>query len=118
MCIIDIFIVLGGILTVLYSWFNTNVFYEYCCLLGFKAWFQEFDKYPNLTYPQYLFINKSKITNNIQYKLFVIKLITCPVCLSFWLCVIGAGVLQNVLLVFPLYIVVLFLYKLLDRLFA
>jgi hypothetical protein len=118
MCVIDIFVVQAGILTILFSWFKTNVFYEYCALFGGKSFFREFDNYPNLSYPQYLFINKEKITSKVQYRLFFIKLITCPVCLGFWLCVIGAVILQNVLLVFPLYIMTLFLYGLLDRLFA
>lgn len=115
MCIVNIFLVLTAILSLLFIWFKTTAFYDYCCLFGLKFLFKNFDKHPNISFPQYLFLNKEKISNNKQYLIFLLKLISCPICTNFWLCVCGAILLQNVFMVFPLYILTLLIYGILSK---
>jgi hypothetical protein len=114
----EIIFVLTGILTVMFSWFNTSVVYEYGKLFGLGRYFKDYESVPNLTLPQYLYVKKEKITNGNILGIFYIKLITCPVCLGFWLCLGGTYFLSNFLMVFPLYITTLFLYGLLNKLFT
>jgi hypothetical protein len=74
-----------SIICILIVWFNTDAFTQYLKLLGVKSLFEQYDqdlKYFN--YAEYLKDNSQKIAqNNLQ--LFLLKLITCPICISFWL---------------------------------
>ena len=104
------------VLTVMIVWFKSSAFVEYCNLLGLKKLLLGYDQDPNnLTFTQYLFV-KSRTLFKCSICRFVISLITCPLCLAFWLC-IGAACLYSSILLTPLfYIVVLVFYFLLDRL--
>ena len=115
MPLLPFFITLTAIVTILFVWFKTDAFYEYVKLFGIRFLIEGFEQVSaNITYPQYLFINRSKITNN-KALIFVIKLITCPLCLSFWLCLCGGIVLGSIALMFPLYIAVLYVYGILAN---
>lgn len=88
-------------------WFQTNAFVEYCNLLHVgKRFFKikDFEKERELTgvsYPDYLEIN---------YPSFFTSLIACPYCISVWLCVTGAIIYEDVLIVPFSYCALLFLY--------
>ena len=97
------------IVTILVFWFKTNVFVEYCNLLKVKIPQNKTE----LTYPQFLYVT---YRNEKTIRSFIIKLITCPMCLGFWLCVLTGTPLFGICSVFVLYIIVLFLYFLLVRL--
>lgn len=103
------------VITVMIVWFKSSAFVEYCNLLGFKKILFGYDKDPNnLTFPQYLYI-KSRTLFKCSVCRFIISLITCPLCLAFWLCV-AAAVLYGTIVYTPIfYIVVLSGYFLLDR---
>ena len=58
MDIVSIFIVVSVILTIMFSWFKTNVVYEYGKLFGLGKYLKSFDEYPNLTLPQYLYLKR------------------------------------------------------------
>ena len=68
---------------ILLIWFKTDAFVEYFTLLGFGNQIKS-DEYENkkrleeyqLTYPRFL---------RMKYDTFIIKIITCPICLSVWL---------------------------------
>jgi len=96
-------------------WFKSGAFVEYCNLFGFKKLLLGYDKDPNnLTFPQYLYV-KSRTLFKCSACRFLIALITCPLCLAFWLCV-GAACLYGSILLTPLfYITVLISYFLTER---
>ena len=103
------------VLTIMIVWFKTSAFVEYCELLGLKILLFGYDKDPNsLTFPQYLYI-KSRTLFKCGICRFLIALITCPVCLAFWLS-LGAACLYETILLTPLfYITVLISYFLTER---
>jgi len=103
------------VLTIMIVWFKSGAFVEYCNLLGFKKLLFGYDKNPNdLTFPQYLYV-KSRSLFKCSVCRFLIALITCPLCLAFWLS-LGAACLYGSILLTPLfYITVLISYFLTER---
>ena len=106
------------IVSILILWFKTNAFVEYCNLLGLSNVVQNYNNdSSSLTYPQFLFVKRNSLTSN-KFYLFILKLITCPLCLSLWLCIISGIILGNIIYIPLLYITVLFIYfslcKLID----
>ena len=103
------------VITIMIVWFKTNAFVEYCNLFNLKILLLGYGQDTNsLTFPQYLYIkSRTFFTNSIVH--FLIALITCPVCLGFWLSVAAAS-LYGTISLFPLfYISVLIGYSLTDR---
>lgn len=103
------------VITIMIVWFKTNAFVEYCNLFNLKVFLLGYGQDSNsLTFPQYLYI-KSRTSFSNSVILFLIALITCPVCLGFWLSIAAAS-LYGAVLLFPLfYIAVLTGYSLTDR---
>jgi hypothetical protein len=103
------------VLTIMIVWFKSGAFVEYALLFGFKTLLLGYDKDPNnLTFPQYLYV-KSKSLFKCPVCRFLIALITCPLCLAFWLS-IGAACLYGTILLTPLfYVTVLISYFLIER---
>lgn len=102
---------------ILFLWFNTHVFYEYCKLLGFGKCFKKFEEQPpEVTFPQYLFIKRNEISKNNRFVLFFLKLISCPLCLGFWISVcMCTHTALTVLYILPVYIVSVFFYGILAN---
>ena len=111
---LDFFYSIGFIVTFLIVWFQSDAFVEYCKVFGLKKFLLGYDN-PELTFPQYLYSKRHIFTKN-KFVLFYIKLITCPVCLTFWLCLIPGFILHNFLIVPLLYITSIFLYLLFVKL--
>ena len=103
------------VLTIMIVWFKSAAFVEYSKLFGLKFLLFGYDKDPNsLTFPQYLYL-KSKTLFKCPICKFLVALITCPLCIAFWLS-IGAACLYGTILLTPLfYITVLISYFLLER---
>lgn len=100
---------IGLILTL---WFRSNAWLEYTKLLGcnflskYKEYEAEVSKYPLLEYHDFLKQN---------YNCFLIRLITCPVCLSTWLGLLF-GFVTHIYL-FPVYSIFgLILYLIINKL--
>jgi hypothetical protein len=116
---LDFLYSLGLVVFIMIVWFKTDAFPEYCKLFNFNFLLFGYDKTDDqLTFPQYLYV-KRHILTKCKYYLFYIKLITCPICLSFWLC-LGAALIYNIILLVPLlYVTSLLVYliftKLLDH---
>lgn len=103
------FIYLVGFITaVLVVWFRTEAFVEYCNFLKIKIPQNRTD----LTYPQFLYVTYK---NEKTIRSFIIKLITCPMCLSLWLSIIFGIPTIDIFAVPLLYTVVLFTYFSLIR---
>jgi hypothetical protein len=99
------------IASVLFIWFKTEAFVEYCKLLNlFKSHIKEYELTAAITFPQYLF----RITKNSKYK-FIFGLITCPVCLCLWLSFLGCLLTGCLVYTFIVYILTLFVYFNLSR---
>lgn len=95
---------------ILLIWFKTDAFVSYLKLLGIKKLFYDYDnKVTYFNFSDYLEGELQRITNN-TYQRFLLKLLTCPKCFSFWLCFI-VFLLGEMLILFPLgYITTLFIY--------
>ncbi len=103
------------ILTILIVWFKTNAFAEYCKLFNFKKILLGYEAENNsLTFPQYLYV-KTRTIFECSICKFIVSLITCPICLSLWLCIIGACLYGTILLTPLFYITVLICYSLIVR---
>jgi len=101
----------------LFLWFNTTAFYEYFKILGGASFFEDYEKTPpNITYPEYLFLNREKITKN-KGGVFLIKLITCVFCLNFWTTLVLCTLLLSVYFIPGVYINTLFIYGVLKKLY-
>jgi len=101
--------ILGLINTILIIWFKTDAFVEYCSVLGIKIP----TNVTTLTYPQFLYVTYK---NEKTIRSFIIKIITCPYCLNFWLCIFIGTPFLTIFAVPLLYICTIFIYLLLERL--
>jgi hypothetical protein len=83
---------------VLIIWFKTTAFIEYAKLFNFKKMFKidEYEKYkermPNIDYTDFLVL---------KYPNFITKLIQCPFCINFWICLLLVIIYRNLIL-FPI----------------
>jgi hypothetical protein len=103
------------ILTIMIVWFKTTAFVEYAQLLGIKfLLFGYNEDSNNLTFPQYLYV-KSKVLFNNSICKFIVALITCPLCLAFWLSLGAATIYSNIILTPVFYVTVLVSYFLIER---
>lgn len=117
MGVIDFFIGLALNCMLLFVWFNTTAFYDYLKLLGVSGFFKEYEKTPpSVMYPQFLYENKEKISNNILIK-FCIKLITCVFCLNFWTSTIICLYFEAYNFIPVLYVSTLYVYGGLKKLY-
>ncbi len=103
------------VLTIMVVWFKSAAFVEYAQLFSLKFLLLGYDKDPNsLTFPQYLYV-KSRTLFKCSVCRFLVALITCPLCLAFWLS-LGAATLYGSILLTPLfYITVIISYFLIER---
>ena len=76
------------VVAILLVWFKTDAFVEYLKIVGIKKLFTDYDLKTNyFNFSNYLDGEFYNITEN-KYIRFVLKIITCPKCVSFWLCVL------------------------------
>ena len=73
------------ITTLLVIWFETDAFAEYARVLGFKLEKYENSQKVGLDFTTHL---------ALKYDCFIVRLITCPICLCVWLAAIGILVLD------------------------
>jgi hypothetical protein len=100
--------------SLLFLWFKTDAFISYCELLGvFKTCIKSYYHTVNLSFPQFLF-SMYRNHNKPLFR-FVIKLITCPVCLGLWLSVAVCVFSSCLPLTFLVYITSLLFYFILER---
>lgn len=101
------------ITSLLIIWFNTDAFVEYATLfrlplIKVKEYLAAKDRDCTLTYHTFLLFNH----NN-----FFTRLITCPICTSFWLTIIVGFFTQLSFISYPvLFICSLYLYELYNKL--
>lgn len=114
---LELFIVLVcSIVTLMIVWFNSGAFPAYCKLLGLNKFLLGYDKNTDgLTFPQYLYI-KSRSAFECPICAFIIELITCPLCLSFWFSIFGACIFLDCSYIPVLYLAVLAVYNIFTRL--
>lgn len=109
------FKVVALIVMILIVWFNSGAFAAYCKVLGLKKFLFGYDKNTDgLTFPQYLYVKR-----NIIFKcpgcLFLIELVTCPLCLAVWLSIFGAGIFLSYLYIPVVFLASLLIYLLFSR---
>ena len=112
MLIVEIFYCSFWISAISVIWFYTDWFIHYSQLLkiaeDLRLRYSSFIKdYPTRYFPDFLY-DRSLVTNNRYFK-FILKLISCPLCLIFWLSVISALVCSNIIIAAPVYILSLFI---------
>ena len=109
---LDIIITICLIVTSLIIWFKTEAFEEYVTLIGgdkfFKVRAYKKSRKTNalLTYHSHLLE---------WHDSFFVRLITCPYCLGFWLCLIGSLVTERFDLLGVYYLGSLLLYGLTSK---
>lgn len=107
--------VIALLVTIMIVWFKSSAFPAYCKLFGFRKILLGYDKNSdNLTFTQYLYI-KSRTVFKCSICAFIIELITCPLCLGFWLSVLGACLFLHYTLIPTVYLTVLISYFLAER---
>lgn len=107
--------VVALIVMILIVWFNSGAFAAYCKVLGLKKLlFGYKNNTDNLTFPQYLYVKKNIIFKNPVH-IFLIELVTCPLCLTVWLSIFGAGIFLNYLYIPIVFLVSLLTYLLFAR---
>lgn len=101
-------------------WFETNAFIEYSFLIKLDKIFPLFKKYrimeeagSPLNFKEYL--------GQFYSRNFIVRLITCPICLATWLSIIASLILiilgykYAVILLFPIAYISLFLYEFIKK---
>jgi len=103
------------IVTIMIVWFKSSAFVEYAKLFGLRNLLLNYnDGSEGLTFPQHLYI-KSKLVLKCSICKFLVALITCPLCIAFWLCIIASCVFTHWTLIPVLYLTVLITYFLIER---
>lgn len=98
-------------LLLLTVWFQTNAFIEYAKILVVGNKFLKVDEFEGesrmtgVNYPEFLQLN---------YNCFFTRLISCPYCILFWLCVVQSTATSNPLIGIVVYYPTIFLYFLLQ----
>jgi hypothetical protein len=100
-------------------WFYTDWFVYYTQLFGIAQNTRlEYAKYlkthKNKYFPDFLYEKSFKTEN--RFLKFLYKLLGCPYCIMIWFCVIGAILLNELLLIAPLYILSLFIFLQIKKL--
>jgi hypothetical protein len=96
-------------------WFKTHAFVEYLNLFKLNNFFKikEYIAYkqqnPLIEYPDFLLL---------KYNTFLTRLLTCPFCLNFWLCLLTSILFGNLNIIYvsSLYILSLAIYFIMCRL--
>lgn len=104
----------GFAVTIMIIWFKTNAFVEYCNVLNLKFLLFGYQSNTNLTFPQYLYVKSQTLFKSTIFQ-FLAALISCPLCLGFWLSVVVASLYGAVLLTPVFYISILVSYFLTIR---
>ena len=108
--------VIALLVTIMIVWFNSGAFPAYCKVLGFKKLLAGYDTNTDgLTFPQYLYV-KRNLLFNCNACMFLIELITCPLCLALWLSILGACLFLTVLYTPVVFLTTLAVYLLFSRL--
>jgi hypothetical protein len=96
---------------ILFVWFNTNAFVEYINLFNLSRFFKisQYNEVVKVGYPD----NYLSFLREYFYDAFLVRLVTCPVCLGFWLSIAVAALTDSSILLLPL---TLIFYILLNRL--
>jgi len=95
MGLVEIFYGIFWVSLISICWFYTDWIIHYTQLFGiaknFRIKLQAFVKqHPDKYFPDYLYICSLNTNNNV--KKFILKLLSCPFCLNFWLSVAAAFV--------------------------
>ena len=101
-------------------WFYTDWFAHYSQLLNVAEetrikYMLYIEKYPDKYFPEFLY-DLSFYTDNRLTK-FLFKLISCPFCLIFWLCVLFSALFCSLVDIAPMYVLSLFTVLQIKRLF-
>ena len=112
MLIVELFYCVFWVSLVSVVWFYTDTVLYYTQLFNIcENTRLKFTKYikdnPDKYFPDFLY-KQSAYSNNRLWK-FVLKLASCPFCLIFWLSFVGSLLVQNLLLLAPIYILSMFL---------
>ncbi len=109
----EIIFISSIIALVLLVWFESEAFVEYATLVGGAKFFgvneykQMQEKNPIIGYHDYLLEKKDS---------FFVRLITCPLCFSFWVSVVTTFLVTDSILLFPICNVIsLLLYKVTSK---
>ena len=116
---LDFFWSILWIVMICIIWFRTDWFIHYSQLFEvnkkLRLQFMEFIKInPDLYFPDFLFT--LSLTTSNKFLRFILKLISCPLCLIVWLSIVAAIMLNNIVLIAPLYVLSLSIFLLITKL--
>lgn len=115
----DIFLSTFWVTTILIVWFSTDWFLHYSQLLNvckdLRMKYSSFiQKNPNKYFSDFLYKESLKTSN--RFVKFVYKMLSCPLCVGFWLSLFITGLFFNIILVAPVYVLSLLVFSLVrDR---
>ncbi len=112
MLLVELFYCVFWVSMISVIWFYTDTVLYYSQLLNVcENTRLKFTKYikdnPDKYFPDFLY-KQSLYTNNNVLK-FLLKLASCPFCSSFWLSLVASLLVQNLLLLAPIYILTMFI---------
>lgn len=120
MVFVNIFYCVFWVVMLLILWFKTDWVLHYCELLKiFKTFRSDFKQFLNINSHLYFpdFIYEKTYTSTNPLVKFLGKLISCPLCLGFWL---SFGVCMlfglNIILIAPIYVISLFIFLQIKKL--
>jgi hypothetical protein len=95
------------------AWFRTDWFVYYSQLFGLgedlRLRYTKFiSKNSRSYFPDFLYELSLKSSN--RFKKFILKMVSCPMCLMFWTSLVGAFCINDIVLTAPLYVISLFIY--------
>lgn len=98
---------------ILVVWFKTNAYIEYCKFLkiNFISFYKDYEIKKNeedvrMTYPDYL----------LKYhECFFTRLLSCPICTSFWIAIVLCGICQSLALAPAVALGGLFSYLIIEK---
>jgi len=112
---IELFTISSFVAIPLILWFKTEVWYEYTKLfrIGFLSGAKKYEaaKMDDMTITYIQFLRKN------HHKLFVIRLITCPLCMAIWFAFLTSILFGNIILLAPAAAGGLIVYGLICKLF-
>lgn len=116
----ELFYSICWVTTISVIWFLTDTWFNYAQLLKVQEELQKqfvsfFRDNPNKYFPDFLY--KKSLTEKDAGTKFLLKLVSCPFCLIFWLSILTTFYTKEAILIAPVYIISLITFLQIKKMF-